>query len=164
MWLFVLFCSSAWNISYATWGNVIKCNMLLFQKSLGLSKQYGKKNSEVSQFLKKIFGMSLLPQAEVCDCFAFEILSYLSNDKRVEQYCSYLLENYIDADSSFPWPVWSECTASSLTTINACELFHPHFNALFYSAHHKTFVLVSALQKNIEWDLHKNEKCHYTKI
>jgi hypothetical protein len=28
-------------------------------QSLGLSKQYGKKNSEVSQFLKKIFGLSL---------------------------------------------------------------------------------------------------------
>jgi len=28
-------------------------------QSLGLSKQYGKKVSEVSQFLKKIFGLSL---------------------------------------------------------------------------------------------------------
>jgi len=78
---------------------------------LGLSKQYGKKDSEVSQFLKKIFGQSLLPSTEVCDCFALEILSNLPNDKRVEQFCDYLLENYIDADSTFPLPVWSECTA-----------------------------------------------------
>jgi len=35
-------------------------------QSLGLSKQYGKKDFEVSQFLKKIFGLSLLPPAEVC--------------------------------------------------------------------------------------------------
>jgi len=28
-------------------------------QSLGFSKQYGKKDSEVSQFLKKIFGLSL---------------------------------------------------------------------------------------------------------
>jgi len=34
-------------------------------QSLGLSKQYGKKDSEKSQFLKKIFGLSLLPPAEV---------------------------------------------------------------------------------------------------
>jgi len=27
------------------------------------------------------------------------------------------------------------------------ELFHAHFNALFYSAHHNIFVIVSALQK-----------------
>jgi hypothetical protein len=58
-----------------------------------------------------------------------------------------MLENYIDADFTFPPPVWSECTASSLRTINACELFHAHFNALFYSAHHNIFVLVCALQK-----------------
>jgi len=73
-------------------------------QSLGLSKQYGKKDSEVSQFLKKIFGLSLLPPAEVCDCFALECLSNLPNDKRVEQFCDYLLENYvyIDADSTSP--------------------------------------------------------------
>ena len=65
----------------------------------------------------------------------------------MEQFCDYLLENYTNADSTFPLPVWSECTASSLRTINACELFHAHFNAVFYSAHHKSFVLVSALQK-----------------
>jgi hypothetical protein len=79
-------------------------------QSLGLSKQCRKKNSEVSQFLKKIFGLSLSPPAEVCDWFALEFLSNLRNDKRVEQFCVYLLENYIDADSSFPLAVCSEYT------------------------------------------------------
>jgi len=116
-------------------------------QSLGLSKQYGKKGSELSQFLKTIFELSLWPPAVVGDCFALEFLSKLWNDKRVEQFCSYLLENYIDADSIFLPPVLSECTASSLRTINACQLFYAHFNALFHSAQHKMFVLVSALQK-----------------
>ena len=40
---------------------------------------------------------------------------------------------------------WSECTASSSRTINACESFQAHFNSLFYSAHPNNFV--SALQK-----------------
>ena len=105
------------------------------------------RKTEVSQFLKKIFGLSPLPQAEVCDCFALQFLFNLSNDKRVEQFCSYLLENYIDADSTFLPPVWAEFTASSLKTTNARQLFHAHFNALFYSAHHKISVLVSALHK-----------------
>ena len=74
-------------------------------QSLVLSKQCGKKDSEVSQFLKKIFGLSLLPPAEVCDCIALEFLSSLPNDKRVEQFCKYLLENYIHADFNFPLPV-----------------------------------------------------------
>jgi hypothetical protein len=56
-------------------------------QSLGLSKQHGKKkNSEVSQFLKKIFELSLLPRVEVCDCFVLEFLSNLPNDKRVERF------------------------------------------------------------------------------
>jgi hypothetical protein len=53
-------------------------------QSLGLIKQYRKKDSEVSQFLKKIFGLSFLLPAEVCDCFALEFLSNLPNGKRVE--------------------------------------------------------------------------------
>jgi hypothetical protein len=93
-------------------------------QSLGLSKKYGKKDSEVSHLLKKTFGLSLLPPAEVCDCFALEFLSSLPNDKRVEQFCNYLLENYIDADSTFPPPVWSECNVSSLWATDACQLLH----------------------------------------
>ena len=50
---------------------------------LGLSKQYGKKEPDVNQFLKKIFGLSLLPQAEVSDCLALDRISNLPNDKRV---------------------------------------------------------------------------------
>jgi hypothetical protein len=116
-------------------------------QSLGLNKQYGKKDSEACQFLKKIFGLQLLPLAESCDCFALEFLFNLPNDKRVEQFCDYMLENYIDADPTFPPPVCSECTASSLRTINACELFHAHFNALFYIVHHKIFVLCMHCKK-----------------
>ena len=106
-----------------------------------------RKDSAVSQFLKKIFRLSLLPTAEFCDRFALEFLSTLPNDKRVEQFCDYLLENYIDADSTFPPPVWSECSASSLRTITVCESFHADINALFYSAYSSIFVLLSALPK-----------------
>jgi hypothetical protein len=43
--------------------------------------------------LKKIFGLSLLPPAEVSDCFALDFISSLSNDKRVELSYYYLPEN-----------------------------------------------------------------------
>jgi hypothetical protein len=39
-------------------------------QSFRLSTQYGKNDSEVSQFLKKIIGLSFVPPAEVSDCFA----------------------------------------------------------------------------------------------
>ena len=79
-------------------------------QSLGLRKQHGKKESKLSQFLKKIFGLSLILPAEVCEFFALEFSTNLPNDKRVEQFRDNLLENYIDADSNFPLPLWSECT------------------------------------------------------
>jgi hypothetical protein len=54
-------------------------------------------------------------------------------------------------------------------TINACESFHAHFGALFYSAHHNIFVL-SALQKvqnetyiKMRTSLHKDLKISYSK-
>jgi hypothetical protein len=40
--------------------------------SFGLRKQYGKNDSDVSHFLKKIFGLSLLQLAEVDDCSALD--------------------------------------------------------------------------------------------
>jgi hypothetical protein len=65
----------------------------------------------------------------------------------MEQFCDYLLENYIDAGTTFPPPVWYESSASSFQATNTCESFHVHFNALFYSAHPKIFVLASTLQQ-----------------
>jgi len=50
-------------------------------QSLGLSRQCVKKDSEVSQFLKKIFGLSLLPPTNVTDCFVLDFISNLPNDK-----------------------------------------------------------------------------------
>ena len=105
------------------------------------------RKSGVSQFLKTVFGLSLLPPAEVSDCFALGIISNLSNDKRVEQFCDYLIENCIDAASTFPPPVWSECSASSLRTISVCESFHANVSALIYSSHPNIFVLLSAQPK-----------------
>jgi len=70
-------------------------------QSLGLSKQYGREDSEGSQFLKKIFGLSLLPLAEVCNCLALEFLSNLPNDTRVEQFCDYMLGNFYSCRLQF---------------------------------------------------------------
>jgi hypothetical protein len=116
-------------------------------KSLGLNQRYGKKDSEVKSVLKENIRTVAFNTGGSQRPFAFDYTSNLPNDKRVEKLCDYLLENDIDANSSFPPPVWSECSASSLRTINDCESLHAHFNALFYSAYPNIFVLVSALQK-----------------
>ena len=107
--------------------------------------------------MKIIFELSHLPPTEVSDRFALDFTSHLPNDKRVEPFCDDLLENFIDADFTFPPTVWPEYSASSLRTVNACESFPAHFNALFYSANPNIFVLVSTLQKKKK-DLHQNER------
>jgi len=45
-----------------------------------------KKDSEVSQFLKKIFRLSLGPPAEVSDRNALDFTANHPNDKRVEEF------------------------------------------------------------------------------
>ena len=63
--------------------------------SLGLSKQYEEKNSELSQFLKNIFGLSPLPPATVCDCFTLEFLYNLPNESEWNCFaCSHVLMNF----------------------------------------------------------------------
>jgi hypothetical protein len=116
-------------------------------QSLELSKPYGKNDSEVSQFLKKIFGLFFYHRRKSVTDLRWTSCPIFPNDKRVEQFCDYPLENYIDADPTFSPPVWSHCSASSLRTINARDSPHAHFNTLFYIAHPNILVIVSALQK-----------------
>jgi len=102
-------------------------------QSFGLSKQRGKKDSEVSYFLKKIFVLPLLPPSEVSDCLH---RTYTQSSDREASGTLLRLpsRNYIDADSCFPPTVWSECFASSMRNMNACESYHAHCNDLFCSA------------------------------
>jgi hypothetical protein len=85
----------------------------------GIQQLYADKDSEVTQFLKKIFRLSLLPTVEVSDCFASDLIPSLPNDRRVEQFCYYFPEHYINAGPNFPPPVWSERSTSPFSSINA---------------------------------------------
>lgn len=134
-------------------------------QSLGLSKQNGSKNYVVRQFLKKIFGLSLLSPAEGSGCFAFDFIYNLPNDRWVEQFVDYRLEYCIDADSRFSPPIWSEYSASSFRATNACESFHSHFSAFTHSEHPNIFVLYLHCKKykfglTSRWEasLHENWK------
>jgi hypothetical protein len=52
-------------------------------QSLGLSQQYGEEYSEVSLFLKKVFGLLLVPPTKFSGYYAFDFTSSLSNYRRV---------------------------------------------------------------------------------
>ena len=51
-------------------------------QSLGFNRQYEKKDSEVRHFLKTIFELSLLPPAEVSDCFVLYFIFNLPKTGR----------------------------------------------------------------------------------
>lgn len=112
----------------------------------GIQHLYADKESKVTYFLKKIFR----PPAEVSDCFIFDFIHSLPNDRRVEQLYDYFPEHYFSAGSSFPPPVWSECSTSPFSSTNACEPFHTHFKDLVDSALPKVFVQETAQEKNTE--------------
>ena len=59
-----------------------------------------------SKFLKKIFWLSFLRPAEVCDCFALEFLFNLPNDTRMGQFCIYLLEKLYWCRPHFSSACW----------------------------------------------------------
>jgi hypothetical protein len=58
----------------------------------------------------------------------------------------------------FTPPVWSECTASSLWPLHACQFSNVQFDALFYSADHKIFVLVHALKNTEKFTIRRFKK------
>ena len=66
-------------------------------KSLGLSKQYWKKD----------WGKSVLEENIWTVAFTTSGRQWLPDDKRMEQFFDYLLESDIDADSTFSPCVWS---------------------------------------------------------
>jgi hypothetical protein len=118
-------------------------------KSVRLSKQFGKieVKSVLEEYIRSVGFTTGGCQRLLC------IGIFIQSSKRqvIGKFCTYLLEIYIDADSKFPPPVWSECSASSLRAITSCELFHSHINTLFYSAHPNNFVVVPEIQnKNTE--------------
>jgi hypothetical protein len=130
---------------------------------LGLNKQYGKKGSEVSHFLKKIFGLSILPPAKVSDWFALDCRSSLSKDKRVEEFCNYLIGNYIEANSIF-----FRLFGPNVLHFHGGQWTHVShslpISTEYFTVHIVIFLfLYLHCKKNTEWDLHQNGKRHYTK-
>ena len=55
----------------------------------GIQHLYADKGSEVTQFFEKIFRFSSLPPAEFGNCFVFDFIPSLPNDRRVETFCDY---------------------------------------------------------------------------
>ena len=115
-------------------------------QSLRLSKQYGKKDSWMKSFLEENIRTVHFTTGGNLRLLSVGIFIQSFERQASGRALQLAARKLYWCRLHFPPPLWSECTASSVKTIKTCELFHANFNTLFYSAHHKSFVLVSALQ------------------
>ncbi|KAF0739144.1 Uncharacterized protein FWK35_00026900 [Aphis craccivora] len=53
--------------------------------------------------------------------------------RKIREITDYIFDNYIN--EKFPLKIWSEFNDSTMQNTNSCELFHSHFNSMFYTAY-----------------------------
>lgn len=112
--------------------------------SLGLSQDY-KNHTEVGKMLRYCFGLQFLDCDEVGDAFAFDLIPIMPKHSKLQEFCDYLVDNYISENAKFTPNIWASSSASSCRTTNACESFHSRFNKSFYSPHPNIFQFVDSL-------------------
>ena len=76
-------------------------------QSPGLSDDYRQQCSTTSKWLKRFFGLSLLPCDEVAESFAEDIMFDMSDDVRCRKFADYVVDNFVAADSDFPPTLWA---------------------------------------------------------
>jgi hypothetical protein len=67
-------------------------------------------------------------------------------DIRVNTFCDYFIDTYIDENATFPSYLWSSCNISGERTIDAYEAFHSVLRKYFYSPHPNIFVFYEVLK------------------
>lgn len=153
--IFVDFEKAIHNALLDTWPNVkiSGCRFHLHQnwfkkiQSLGLVQEYRDTNSEIGKWLKHTFGLTCLNPVEVEECFVYDLMSYKPENKTLDIYADYLLENYIIHNALFPPNLWANQNPSIARTTNACESFHSRFNFSFYSTHPSIFIFIEKLKE-----------------
>ncbi|CAI6359480.1 unnamed protein product [Macrosiphum euphorbiae] len=137
VWPTIILHGCRFHLSQAWWRKI---------QNLGLTSEYKNDLSEIGQWLRWIFGLSLLEPENVLNLFANDFMSIKSTDERVTQFSDYLINMYIDEGATFPPFMWASCSISSERTTNACESFHSAFGKYFYSAHPNIFVFLEVLK------------------
>lgn len=133
-------------------------------QSIGLTSEYKNVESQTGIWLRHLFGLTFLSPDEVGDSLVEDFIAEKPNDSRIDQFVDYLVETYIEENSTFPPQVWAAQTASIYRTTNACEAFHSKFKANCSSPHPNIYVFLETLH-NIQTDsyikinsVNKNEK------
>lgn len=114
-------------------------------QSLGLSDDYRQHSCTTSKWLKRFFGLSLLPCDEVPDSFTEDIMFDMPDDVRCRQFADYVVDNFVATDSDFPPTLWAHAPDIMPVTTNGAESYHGHLNAQFNAPHPNIYVFVEVL-------------------
>ncbi|KAE9531464.1 hypothetical protein AGLY_010670 [Aphis glycines] len=114
-------------------------------QKIGLATEYSK-NDEIGKYLTYIFGLPFLHPEEVGDVFAIDLGELKPENDKLTEFSDYLVDNYIDEDSSFPPKIWAEMTSSAQRSTNACESFHSKYNSNFSSTHPHIYTFLDVLK------------------
>lgn len=85
-----------------------------------------------------------LPSEEVGNTFV-ELIGEQPNDDRLVEFSDYLVDYYIDDDSSFPPHTWAAPECQPWRTTNGCEAFHSKFSSACPSPHPNINVFVKCI-------------------
>jgi hypothetical protein len=106
------------------------------------------KKIEVYKWLQSFFGLSVISPDEVSNGF----ISLMSDAPvHAETFTDYILETFVDENSSFPPYTWVESPSSDPWIKNGPEAFHRDFNSQFYTSHPNCFNIIN----NVEYILKK---------
>lgn len=119
-------------------------------QTLGLAHDYYAKN-EIGRFLSYIFGLPMLAPDMVGDCFVDDFMAEMPASEKLQAFCDYLVETYIEENSLFPPSMWAELSCNRQRTTNACESFHSKYNSQFYSCSPDIYRFLEVL-KQIQLD------------
>ena len=99
-------------------------------KELGLSSSYKDIKSREGRWLRRCFGLPLLPPDMVYSVFQKNLLRGSCSNK-LREFKTYLIKRYLKSDSQFPPTRWAGLQATGKKTNNGAEAFHRHFGDLF---------------------------------
>ena len=98
-------------------------------KELGLAKEYKQKHSKKGRWLRRVFGLSLLPHDMAEEVFSLYTLTYKHPCTKMKTFIKYIKKNYVNTNAQFPPCMWAGIKGKA--TNNGAEAFHKHFGELF---------------------------------
>jgi hypothetical protein len=113
---------------------------------LGLKIDYDKNESEISNWLKYLFGLAFLPFTEIFDAF-YELFSIAHDNDKVSAFSDFILINFIENDSRYPPHLWAEPSSNEPRSNNGSESYHHHFKVQFYNPYLSIYNFIEVLNQ-----------------